>query len=171
MERNEIENWIDEHLTPDINTSTPRHHSKKALVAVSILITLSLIVSAGIVNHFAQINASITVEGVIYVDGEQQQTINEAFTCYPGNVTNLTHNISNIHGVYTYQLNLSIISVDEGLTVTFYNETEDEIKDITVLPNSYELVNFSYYVLPNADPNDSPYNATIEIQYLDAWST
>lgn len=167
MNRNEIEKWIDENLA--FNTKPSKLHRTKTLLIVGMLILCVFVASASLINYFAEIKSEITVEGVIYVNNEQKPIITDSFACWQGNTTNITYNISNIHDAYTYQLNLSIINVDEGLTVTFYNETDVEITNVTILPNSYRLVNFSYYILPNADPEDSPYNATIEIKYLDAW--
>ena len=130
-------------------------------------LTLMLCVSASYVDWYGRVSANISVQDVIFVDGEAQTTIADTFSCYPGNTTNCSHNISNIHPSYTYKLNFSVSDVTEGLTVAFWVDGA-QVENVTISPQTIKDFNISYHVAANADPDDV-YNATIQIEYLESW--
>ena len=132
-------------------------------------LTLMLVVSAGYVDWYGRVEANITVNDVIFVDGEAQTTISDSLDMWPCNTTNVTHTIQNIHDAYTYKLNLTQISTDEGLTATYYQLAGTQITDITIPPSTTVQFNISYHVACDADPDDSPYSAITEIKYLEAY--
>jgi len=132
-----------------------------------LFLTLMLCVSASYVDWYGRVSANISVQDVIFVDSEAQTTISDTFSCYPGNTTNCSHNISNIHIDYTYKLNFSVSDVTEGLTVAFWVDGSP-VENVTVAPQTIKDFNISYTIAANADPDDT-YNATIQIEFLEAY--
>jgi len=148
---------------------TPRKHTKKtvfSLVGVSIII-LSIICSGALLTYFASISVDVSVEGVIFVDGQEGATINEQVSCMVGNINTTDHNISNEHTALTYKLDFNVSGVTEGMQVTILNETFHQIDNITIPPGQTVDFHIRYYVLPDADPEDT-YTATINIEYMEA---
>lgn len=148
---------------------TPRKHTKKtvfSIIGVSIIL-VSIIGIGSTLQYFASIQIDVSVDGVIFVDGQEGATINENVQCMVGNINTTDHNISNEHTALTYKLDFNISGVTEGMQVTILNETFHQIDNISIPPGSTVDFHIRYYVLPDADPSDT-YTATIQVEYLEA---
>lgn len=161
-------NDICEHI--DNIGHTPRKHTKKtvfSLVGVSIIL-ISIICSGALLTYFASIQIDVDVQGVIFVDGQEGATIIETVGCIVGNINTTDHNISNEHTALTYKLDFNISGVTEGMQVTVLNSTFHQIENITITPGQTEDFHIRYYVLPDADPEDT-YTAEIRIEYMETY--
>ena len=162
-----------EKFSDNIIIKDPRYQQRKrrgksaiiAIAGVSIIVG-SIIGVASLISFYAQLNVDIDVRDVILVDDQTQPLISDQFSCYPGNTTNFTHSIENLHPALTYKLNLTKLSIDEGLEVTFIVDGSIA-KNVTVPPSTTKDFKISYYVVPNADPDDN-LTASVKVEYLDA---
>lgn len=140
--------------------------SRKYLVLISVIaIALCFTVSGSLLQYFASVSVTVDVEPVILVDGASGTTIQDSFSCYPGNTTNITHTIENKHTELTYVISFNTIA-DEGLTVTFWEDLT-EVTNVSIPSLTTTEVNFSYYVEPNVNP-DEDLTATITVEYENA---
>ena len=169
----DIEKRVDDLLSRRQQPRRKRGIAMRKRTAYSIFtvlfLTLMLVVSAGFVDYFSRVEAEITVNDVIFCDGEARTIISDVLSMMPCNTTNVTHTVTNIHTDYTYKLELDLVSEDTGLTTTYWAFSGSEITNITIPPKNSVYFNISYHVACNANASDSPYQAVTELTYRGAW--
>ena len=163
---NEIETWIDNdfHKRKGIGI---KKRTLFAFFSVSIII-LAISGTSLLLSFFAEINVDINVTEVLKVDGMScPALINDNITVQACSYQNVTHNISNLHSSKSITVDFNITQIDEGLTVSFFdNITKTELTNTTVSPNDYKIIIFQYDVACNVDPNENV-TATIQVEYLE----
>jgi len=141
----------------------------KSIIAVSVILLLGAVVGAGVIDWYAQINPTIDVTGVIYVDGQEFPQITDVVNTTVGNTTIIEHTIKNKHTELTYNLSFNYSNnATTGLTVSIWYGG-NEVSFVEVFPDTLITFEIQYEVLPNADPREAYNCSAIVIAFEDAY--
>jgi len=149
-----------------LNSKRKKPHRKYFSVLFTLLLCLSLLASAGLIQYYAHIDASITATPSILVDGEESPLIDDVLELQVGESINVSHSIENLNSNYTYVLQWASSNVTEGLNVTYY-WNDGVASEVTVAPVSMENFTINYFVVPNAEPG--LFEADIEVVFVEAY--
>jgi len=168
MELKDIEVWVDAGFKTPKRKGRGVKRKTLSLIGVILVGALVLTASAGLLQYFARIESSLTVTGVITINGQEAPYIfTDDSPCQPGSSVTDTYRIENAHDTLTYNLSFSVLDCAEGLTITFPDANEST-NWFWVQPLGHIDMNITYTLAPNFDPS-SDANSTIELVFNDAF--
>ena len=168
MDIKEIEKYIDDLEEEEETPKESKRISKKfaSSILLVVMISFTLIASAGLISWYAQINVTINASPAILVDGLESPVIQDKLDLMCGETKNITHNVTNLNVNYTYVLGFETSNVTEGLNISFIVD-DIESTNITIDANSTKDFTINYFVMPNAEPGI--FEATIEVVFVEAF--